>query len=81
MGKASPNLEKGASIGWGHEEISIDTFEVLLGDQRAVHWADDHGHLNIEKLGARPVEGGRDGDGTPLYICQRRYRNTPESCA
>lgn len=48
-----------------------------------MRWVEDHGHLNPEKLGARPVEGGRDGDGTPLYIAQAHIEGSlqPGKCS
>lgn len=74
-GKASMNANKGAVIGYGHDEIHLDTYEVLVGDARAVHWVEAHGRLNLNELGARPVEGGHEADGTPLYIAQAHVNN------
>ncbi|KAI0071721.1 carbohydrate-binding module family 12 protein [Panus rudis PR-1116 ss-1] len=75
VGKAQPNYKKGGVLGYAHDEIHVDKYEVLLGDKRAVRWVDAHGRLNVQNLGARPVEGGRESDGTPLYIAQAHYHN------
>ncbi|KAI0647853.1 carbohydrate-binding module family 12 protein [Trametes meyenii] len=83
IGKASPIFQKGGVIGYAHEEIHLPKFEVLVGDMRALRWVDTHGRLDIERLGARPVEGGRDADGTPLFIAQAHTHNAivPGKCS
>lgn len=35
-----------------------------------LHWVSFSGRLNVASLGYRPVEGGRDTDGTPLYVVE-----------
>lgn len=75
VGKASQTLEKGAAVGYGHDEISLDTYEVLVGDRNAVRWVDVSGRLKLNELGARPVEGGHEADGTPLFIAQGHVNN------
>lgn len=35
-----------------------------------LRWVDASGRLNVSSLGFRPVEGGREADGTPLYIAE-----------
>ena len=32
------------------------------------------GRIDLNNLGARPVEGGRENDGTPLYIVRAYYK-------
>lgn len=83
VGKAGSMLAKGCSFGYGHDEISVDTFEVLVGDLRAVRWVDAHGKLNLQELGVRPVEAGREGNGQPLYIAQAHINNSvhPGKCS
>jgi len=68
VGKCRPGF--GAAIGYGNEAIHVKTFEVLIGDRRAVRWVQAHGRLNPNNLGARPVEGGREADGTPLFVAR-----------
>ncbi|THG95651.1 hypothetical protein EW026_g6045 [Hermanssonia centrifuga] len=75
VGKVSPRLDRGAVIGYGHNEIHLATYEVLLGDRRAVQWVEAHGHLDLNELGARPVEAGKESNDTPLYIAQAHYHN------
>lgn len=49
-------------------------FEVLLGSQSCVRWVDAKGRLELSELnGAKPVEGGHEGDGGPLFIARGRY--------
>ncbi|KAF5370685.1 hypothetical protein D9758_002081 [Tetrapyrgos nigripes] len=68
LGKASSAFKKGAVIGYEDEEHHLDTYEILIGDIRGLRWVDASGQLNVNALNARPVEGGRDKNGTPLYI-------------
>ncbi|KAF5389477.1 hypothetical protein D9757_004348 [Collybiopsis confluens] len=70
IGKASNVFQKGAVIGYEGKEHQIDTYEILVGDMHGLQWVDASGHLNVENLGLRPVEGGRDKDGSPLYIAE-----------
>lgn len=51
----------------------VGTYEVLLGDERAVRWVDASGPCHPENLGARPVEGGWEADKTPLFIAHVRH--------
>ena len=48
--------------------MKIDTFEVLVGDMGALRWVPFSGRLNVHALNYKPVEGGSENDGTPLYI-------------
>ena len=36
-------------------------------------WVTVHGRINVNALGARPVEGGREPSGEPQYIAQAPY--------
>ncbi|KAJ7928602.1 carbohydrate-binding module family 12 protein [Mycena leptocephala] len=60
LGKASDAFQKGAVIGYKHEEIQLGTYEILVGDMNGLRWVDASGHL----------DGGREDDGTPLYIAE-----------
>ncbi|KAI0328989.1 carbohydrate-binding module family 12 protein [Cubamyces sp. BRFM 1775] len=82
IGKASPIFEKGGVIGYAHHEIHLPKFEVLVGDMRALRWVDCHGRVDLERLGARPVEGGHEADGTPLFIAQAHHHGAivPGKC-
>jgi len=71
IGKASEDFKKGAVVGYRNDEIHVDTYEVLVGDMRGLTWVSMNGHFNFNGLGGkRPVEGGRENDGTPLYIAK-----------
>jgi len=52
----------------------LDTYEILLGNMNGLRWVPAHGKLNAASLGYRPVEGGRENDGTLLYIAQAEYQ-------
>lgn len=52
------------------------TYEILLGNPNSVRWVDGHGRLNLQSLGARPVEGGYEANGTPLFIAQASIKGS-----
>ncbi|KAF9071037.1 carbohydrate-binding module family 12 protein [Rhodocollybia butyracea] len=70
VGKASNVFERGAVIGYHDKEVQLDTYEILVGDMRGLKWVDASGYLDVDNLRARPVEGGHDKDGTPLFIAE-----------
>ena len=53
--------------------LQLDTYEILVGDANAVKWVDVRGSFNLNSLGASPVKGGEENNGTPLYIAQAPY--------
>ena len=53
----------------------MPTYEILLGDPRAVRWVNFRGRLDLQELAARPVEAGRESNGTPLYVAQCHHNN------
>jgi len=73
-GKVGPNFKKGAIIGYDGEEIELENYEVLLGDAQTIRW-EDTSRFSVQSLGGRPVEGGREADGTPLFIVQAPYKD------
>ncbi|KAI9569716.1 carbohydrate-binding module family 12 protein [Boletus coccyginus] len=73
VGKACSVFKKGGVIGYKKDEIHIDKYEILVGDSSAVKWVSCSGKLNVEGLRARPVEGGREPDGSVIYIAQAPY--------
>jgi len=75
IGKASPAFREGAAIGYGGRVIELNKFEVLIGDPRGVKWVRYSSQLNIQQLGAKPVEGGREANGAPLYIARVSYND------
>jgi hypothetical protein len=40
----------------------------------ALRWVPTSGKLNISSLGYRPVDGGRDTDGTTLYVVRAQHK-------
>ncbi|KAI8820723.1 uncharacterized protein EV422DRAFT_529892 [Fimicolochytrium jonesii] len=68
IGKASSKLKDGAHISYSGKEIAVQKYEILLGFENAVRWIDGEGRLN--KRDYKMVEGGRESDGTPIYIGQ-----------
>ncbi|KAI8971188.1 carbohydrate-binding module family 12 protein [Trametes punicea] len=83
IGKASPIFQKGGVIGYAHDEIHLPKFEVLVGNMQGLRWVDWHGHVDLERLSARPVEGGHEADGTPLFIAQAHHHDAivPGKCS
>ncbi|KAI5889742.1 carbohydrate-binding module family 12 protein [Schizophyllum commune H4-8] len=75
IGKASDAFKDGAVIGYDDDEISLETYEILVGDMRGLRWVDASGRLNVNSLGYRPVEGGREADGKPLYIAKAPHKD------
>jgi len=73
IGKASPNFRQGCVIGHSLKVIELSTFEVLMADPQAVCWISTSHSLNVSGLGATPVEGGKEGNGPPLYVARVRY--------
>ena len=61
---------------WRHADPldrQLPKYEVLVGDPRALRWVDARGRLSVQNLGARPVEGGREKDGTPLFVARVQH--------
>jgi len=83
IGKASDVFQKGAVIGYKHEEIQLDTYEILVGDMNGLVWIPARGRLNVNALGHRPVEGGHEDDGTLLYIAEAPHQGAvhPGKCS
>ncbi|KAI0277393.1 carbohydrate-binding module family 12 protein [Russula aff. rugulosa BPL654] len=76
IGKASPVFKEGAVIGYGGRVVELNKFEVLIGDPRAVRWVRYSYQLNIQELGATPVEGGREANSNQkLYVARVRYND------
>lgn len=74
VGKAGRHLSKGAVYGYSHKSFEISTYEILVGDNRAVAWYPTGGVLRVDQLGGkRLVEGGKENDGTPIYVAQVDY--------
>jgi hypothetical protein len=73
IGKASPVFKEGAAIGYAGRVVELNKFEVLIGDPRAVQWVRYRSLLNIQQLGATPVEGGREANGAKQYIARVSY--------
>ncbi|TDL26191.1 hypothetical protein BD410DRAFT_784255 [Rickenella mellea] len=73
IGKA--DFESGATIGYSHDAIRVNQFEVLVvTNPQAVHWVPTSGYLDFSALqGARPVPGGHEADNTPLFIAHILY--------
>lgn len=45
-----------------------------MGDMQGLHWVPSTGRLNLATLGYKPVEGGRENDGTLLYIAEALHK-------
>lgn len=62
----------GASIAYGGKEHNVPKFEVLVGDPNAVRWIPIRGRTFVQ--GWTPVEGGREKDGTFLFVAQAEHK-------
>ncbi|KAJ2753774.1 hypothetical protein GGI19_002895 [Coemansia pectinata] len=68
-GKAGRHIENGGcAIGFGHKEVNVREYQVLCGDASQLHWVKQDGQLSIK--GFKPVEGGHEDSGEPLYIAK-----------
>ncbi|KAI8922354.1 hypothetical protein DFJ77DRAFT_446289 [Powellomyces hirtus] len=74
IGTASANFKDGAHIAYNGKQIEVPKYEILLGYESAVRWVDGQGPL--KNLVGKPVEGGREPDGTPIYIGQGHLKNS-----
>ncbi|KAF5351874.1 hypothetical protein D9756_007414 [Leucocoprinus leucothites] len=74
-GKASDVFKEGAVIGYKNEEHHVARYEVLIGDMRALKWVQAGNRINVDYLGAKPVEGGYENDQTPLYIVKAYHKD------
>jgi len=75
IGKASRGFKAGAAIGYAGSVVELNKFEVLIGDTRGIQWVRFSSQLSIQRLGATPVEGGREADGKPLYVARVEYEH------
>jgi hypothetical protein len=73
IGKASPKFKQGSAIAYAGKVIELPTFEVLLADPKGVRWVPFSYQLNVNELGAEPVEGGKEANGALLYVARVRY--------
>lgn len=48
----------------------MTTYEILLGDERAVHWEHLRGRFVPQNLYNAPVDGGREANGAPLAVAR-----------
>ncbi|KAJ2742266.1 hypothetical protein GGI20_004606 [Coemansia sp. BCRC 34301] len=68
-GKAGRHIENGGcAIGFGHKEVNVREYQILCGDASQVRWVKQDGQLSIK--GFKPVEGGHEESGEPLYIAK-----------
>ena len=54
----------------------VDEYEVLIGDMNRLRWVSANGKLSAGSLGYRPVEGGHEKDGTPVYVARVPYKGS-----
>lgn len=46
-----------------------------MADPQGVQWVSFRQQLRLEELGATPVEGGKEANGTLLYVARVRYND------
>ena len=54
--------------------VQVEEYEILLGNMHGLRWVSSSGTFHPERLRVTPVEGGRENDGTPLYIARAYYK-------
>jgi hypothetical protein len=70
---------KGAALGYKNDEHEAEVYEILIGNQNQLRWVRTSGRLNLGNLGgAKPVEGGHENDGTPLYVVRADYKGSSQ---
>jgi len=75
IGKACAVFREGCVIGYAGRIVELNKFEVLIGDPRAIRWVPHRNQLNLQQLGARIVEGGREANSAAIYIGRVRYHD------
>jgi len=82
VGKTSEAFKNGGVLGYKNKEVFVNEYEVLLGDMNRLRWVPASGKLNIASLGYRPVPGGQENDGTPLFIAEAPHKDAvhPGKC-
>lgn len=55
-------------------DVQLDRYEILLGDMRGLRWVSTANKINVNYLGATPVEGGYENDQTPLYVVKAEHK-------
>jgi len=73
-GKISQNF-KGGLIGYGDKEEQVDNYEILLAEPNNVRWVPVKPPFTVQAISDKLVDGGREADGTPLFIAQAQYEN------
>lgn len=58
----------GLLIGYGGREIKLKHYQVLCGDAQQLRWVECEG--KEQPMGWTLVQGGREADGSPLYIAR-----------
>lgn len=58
------------NIGWGGKEITLNSYEVLVGDNSQVSWVD----ASYGGVPSGAVSGGSEPGRPNLYICRVSYR-------
>ncbi|RQM04652.1 hypothetical protein DH86_00003762, partial [Scytalidium sp. 3C] len=75
--------EKGKPLYICRAPYHVKKYEVLIGDQRAIHWERVRGQFNPSSLQSEPVVGGHDTDNTRFYIARVVYKDAqyPAQCS
>lgn len=75
-------MKEGCHISYGGKEVSKQTYEILLGYENAIKWVDAQGECKVDEQGLKPVEGGREADGRPLWVAQAPVKESvvPGKC-
>jgi Protein of unknown function (DUF3421) len=52
----------------------LEKYEILVGNPNSVRWIPVSGRLKLQALGARPVDGGVDCNGSQLYVARSHFK-------
>jgi hypothetical protein len=60
------------------KEVKLEQFQVLCGRSDALKWFPAEGHLNMQSLTSKPVEGGQEEDGDALFLAKANHENSTQ---
>jgi len=74
VGKVAPHLG-GCQITFKGKVITINSYEVIVGNAAHIKWCDEEGEVE-ETKGYNPIDGGREENGAPIFVAQAFYQGS-----
>ncbi|KAH8919738.1 hypothetical protein BT69DRAFT_1351329 [Atractiella rhizophila] len=68
LGKVGETTGRGILFPYGGKEEYSGNYEILTGDMNTLKWIDWQDQVNEPGQGWNPVEGGKDKDGSQLFV-------------